>query len=94
MNLSEIIQATNGLQEYEKKQLAIILMTQTLNPVTVDQTIDYIAPDPKPYDVKINWADGTAIYKDKNGATITEAKPYEKDTITNIEALNEALRYF
>ena len=94
MNLSEIIQATNSLQEYEKKQLAIILMTQTLNPIAVDQVADYIAPDPKPYDIKINWADGSTTYKDESGATITEALPDEKDTITNIEALNEALRYF
>ncbi len=94
MNLSEIIQATNGLQEYEKKQLAIILMTQTLSPITVDQTIEYIAPDPKPYDIKINWADGFTIYKDKSGATIKDSQSEEKETITDIEALNEALRYF
>lgn len=94
MNLSELIQATNGLQEYEKKQLCIILMSQTLNPLAVDQVAEYIAPDPVPYDIKINWADGTTTYKDKKGATITETQPYEKDTITNIDALNEALKYF
>lgn len=94
MNLSELIQAANGLQEYEKKQLAIILMSQTLNPLAVDQVADYIAPDPVPYDIKINWADGTTTYKDEKGATITETQHEEKETITNIEALNEALRYF
>ena len=94
MNLNEIIQATNGLQEYEKKQLAIVLMSQTLSPLAVDQVADYIAPDPQPYDIKINWADGTTTYKDEKGATITETQPQEKDTITDKTALDEALRYF
>ena len=89
---NNIIQAANSLQEYEKKQLAIILMGQTLSPLAVDQTIEYIAPDPKPYDIKINWADGSTTYKDENGATITET--LSSETVTDKKALDEALRYF
>tara|TARA_R110001606_G_C15176424_1_gene628778 strand:- start:78 stop:329 length:252 start_codon:yes stop_codon:yes gene_type:complete len=83
MNLQEIIVATKNLCEYERKQLAIVLISQTLNPFSVKEAISLIQPDPKPYDIKITWADGTTTYKDKNGATITDKS-----------ALNEALKYF
>ena len=91
---TNMVHTINHLEEYQKKQLAIMLISQTLSPLAVDQIADYIAPDPKPYDIKINWADGTTTYKDESGATITETQPDDKETITNVEALNEALRYF
>lgn len=83
MNLQEIITATENLCEYERKQLAIVLISQTLNPFSIKETISIINPDPKPYDIKITWADGSTTYKDKNGATITDK-----------QALNNALKYF
>lgn len=94
MKLSEIIQAATKLQEYEKKQLAIVLMSQTLTPLTVDKTMDIIKPDPLPYDIKINWADGSTTYKDSTGQTVTETIPTDNDTATDLKALDEALRYF
>lgn len=91
---NNMIHTIGHLDEYQKKQLAIVLISQTLNPLAVDQVADYIAPDPQPYDIKINWADGTTTYKDEKGATITETLPQEEDTITDKTALNEALKYF
>ena len=82
MNLQEIIAATESLFYYERKQLAIILISQTLSPISVDETISFIEPNPKPYDIKINWADGTTTYKDKDGATITDK-----------QSLNNALKF-
>jgi len=34
-----IIKQINQLEEYQKKQLAIILISETLNPKTIDNTI-------------------------------------------------------
>ena len=83
MNLQEIITATENLCEYERKQLAIILISQTLSPISVEETIGYIEPIPQTYDIKIKWADGSTTYKDKDGATITDK-----------QALNNALKYY
>lgn len=82
MNLQEIIKATENLYDYERKQLAIVLISQTLSTLSVDETISFIEPNPKPYDIKINWADGTTTYKDKKGATITDK-----------QSLNDALKF-
>lgn len=35
----QIIKQINQLDEYQKKQLAIILISETLNPKTIDNTI-------------------------------------------------------
>jgi len=83
MDLQEIIKASASLSEYEKKQLVIVLISQTLNPFSVKEAMSFINPNQKPYDIKITWADGTTTYKDKNGATITDKN-----------ALDDALKYF
>ena len=37
--LNDIIRQINHLEEYQKKQLAIILISETLNPKAIDNTI-------------------------------------------------------
>ena len=37
-----IINQINQLEEYQKKQLAIILISSTLNPKTIDNTIKIV----------------------------------------------------
>ena len=38
----QIIKQLNRLEEYEKKQLAIILISETLNPKAIDNTIKVV----------------------------------------------------
>ena len=40
--LDNIIKQINSLEEYEKKQLAIILISSTLNPLAIDNTIKIV----------------------------------------------------
>ena len=37
-----IIKQINSLEEYQKKQLAIILISETLNPKAIDNTIKIV----------------------------------------------------
>ena len=38
----QIIKQINSLEEYQKKQLAIILISETLNPKAIDNTIKIV----------------------------------------------------
>ena len=40
--LNDIIRQINHLEEYQKKQLAIILISETLTPKTIDNTIKIV----------------------------------------------------
>jgi hypothetical protein len=42
MTLNEIINSIKYLDEYQKKQLAIILISETLNPKAIDNTINIV----------------------------------------------------